>query len=136
MKTPILLLIAGLISASSALALTAQKLGIITEIKQNARVWQIKIDFIREQACSDTDCPSGFKFVNQNPLIRTFNFTKNTKILVLKNAGQYRQITPTEFIQARAGKNFGWAFDKTNPFYVKVDENKKTVLELKQFYLP
>ncbi len=136
MKKLVLLLTSSLILASLGFALVVEKLGIITEIRQVAGIWQIKTDYVENRECSSDDCPSGFKIINKNPLIRTFKFTKNTKILVLKNAGEYRPITAKQLIEARAGKNFGWGFDKENPFYLKVDETKKTVLELRQMYLP
>lgn len=73
---------------------------------------------------------------NQNPLIRTFRFNPSTKIWLLKNAGEYFQATPQQLIQGLGGKNFGWSFDRYTPFYIKVNEAKREILELHRMDLP
>ncbi|MCS7067278.1 MAG: hypothetical protein RMK51_06500 [Meiothermus sp.] len=108
----------------------------ITDFRQVQGVWTVKLDYVEVKDCHRDDCPAGIEISNQNPLIRTFRFTRSTKILLLKNAGEYFQATPQQLIQGLGGRNFGWSFDRDTPFYIKVDEARREILELKQMYLP
>lgn len=119
-----------------ALAQVQNRLALVTDFRQVQGVWTVKLDYVEVKDCNRDDCPAGIEISNQNPLIRTFRFTRNTKILLLKNAEEYFQATPQQFIQGLGGRNFGWSFDKYTPFYIKVDEAKREILELKQMYLP
>lgn len=119
-----------------ALAQVQNRLALVTDFRQVQGVWTVKLDYVEVKDCNRDDCPSGIEISNQNPLIRTFRFTRNTKILLLKNAGEYFQATPQQFIQGLGGRNLGWSFDKFTPFYIEVDEAKREILELKQMYLP
>ncbi len=112
------------------------RMALITDFRQVQGVWTVKLDYVEVKDCNRDDCPAGIEISNQNPLIRTFRFTRNTRILLLKNAGEYFQATPQQLIQGLGGRNFGWSFDKYTPFYIKVDEARREILELKQMYLP
>lgn len=118
------------------LAQVQNRQALITDFRQVQGVWTVKLDYVEVKDCNRDDCPAGIEISNQNPLIRTFRFTRNTKILLLKNAGEYFQATPQQLIQGLGGRNFGWSFDKYTPFYIKVDEARREILELKQMYLP
>lgn len=118
------------------LAQVQNRQALITDFRQVQGVWTVKLDYVEVKDCNRDDCPAGIEISNQNPLIRTFRFTPNTKILLLKNAGEYFQATPQQLIQGLGGRNFGWSFDKYTPFYIKVDEARREILELKQMYLP
>ncbi|GEM85151.1 hypothetical protein [Meiothermus hypogaeus] len=109
---------------------------LITDFRQMQGVWTVKLDYVEVKDCNRDDCPAGIEVSNQNPLIRTFRFTPSTKIWLLKNAGEYFQATPQQLIQGLGGRNFGWSFDKYTPFYIKVNEARREILELKQMYLP
>lgn len=119
-----------------ALAQMQNRMALITDFRQVQGIWTVKLDYVEVKDCNRDDCPAGIEISNQNPLIRTFRFTRNTKILLLKNAGEYFQATPQQLIQGLGGRNFGWSFDKYTPFYIKVNEAKREILELKQMYLP
>ncbi len=118
------------------LAQVQNRQALITDFRQVQGVWTVKLDYVEVKDCNRDDCPAGIEISNQNPLIRTFRFTRNTKILLLKNAGEYFQATPQQLIQGLGGRNFGWSFNKYTPFYIKVDEARREILELKQMYLP
>ncbi len=118
------------------LAQVQNRQALITDFRQVQGVWTVKLDYVEVKDCNRDDCPAGIEISNQNPLIRTFRFTRNTKILLLKNAGEYFQATPQQLIQGLGGRNFGWSFNKYTPFYIKVDETRREILELKQMYLP
>lgn len=118
------------------LAQVQNRQALITDFRQVQGVWTVKLDYVEVKDCNRDDCPAGIEISNQNPLIRTFRFTRNTRILLLKNAGEYFQATPQQLIQGLGGRNFGWSFDKYTPFYIKVDEARREILELKQMYLP
>ncbi|GIW34728.1 hypothetical protein [Meiothermus sp.] len=109
---------------------------LITDFRQMQGVWTVKLDYVEVKDCNRDDCPAGIEVSNQNPLIRTFRFTPSTKIWLLKNAGEYFQATPQQLIQGLGGRNFGWSFNKYTPFYIKVNEARREILELKQMYLP
>ena len=118
------------------LAQVQNRMALITDFRQVQGVWTVKLDYVEVKECNRDDCPSGIEISNQNPLIRTFRFTPQTKIFLLKNAGAYFQATPQQLIQGLGGRDFGWSFDKYTPFYIKVNEAKREILELKQKYLP
>ncbi len=109
---------------------------LITDFRQVQGVWTIKLDYVEVKDCNRDDCPAGIEVSNQNPLIRTFRFTRSTRIYLLKNAGEYFQATPQQLIQGLGGKNFGWSFDRYTPFYIRVNEARREILELRQMYLP
>lgn len=105
----------------------------ITEVFQKSGVWNIKADYI---VIRETDNVQGFEIINQNPLIRTFKITPKTRIKLLKSAGEYFNATVQQLIQGRKGKDFGWMFDVYTPFYLKVNDKDRTVIEMTQMYLP
>lgn len=125
-----------LLLAGLGLAQWQNREALITDFRQVQGVWTIKLDYVEVRDCNRDDCPAGLEISNQNPLLRTFRFTPSTKIFLLKSAGEYFQATPQQLIQGLGGRNFGWSFDMYTPFYIRVNEAKREIIELRQMYLP
>jgi len=127
----------GILLAFCLLSLSAadRKLqpAIIKELVQISGPWEITLDFVEIRDCN---CDAGFEIVNTNKKLRRFTLSEKTKILLLKNAGEYREATITDLAAARDGKDFGWRFDKDCPFEFRFDAKNKTVVEMRQVYLP
>ncbi len=125
-----------LLLAGLGLAQWQNREALITDFRQVQGVWTIKLDYVEVRDCNRDDCPAGLEISNQNPLLRTFRFTPSTRIFLLKSAGEYFQATPQQLIQGLGVRNFGWSFDKYTPFYIRVNEAKREIIELRQMYLP
>lgn len=106
---------------------------IIHELVQISGPWEISLDFVEIRDCN---CDAGFEIVNTNKKLRRFFLSEKTKILLLKNAGEYREATVTDLAAGRDGKNFGWPFGADTPFEFRFDAKNKTVVEMRQVYLP
>jgi hypothetical protein len=80
--------------------------------------------------------PAGILVSNRNPQIRGFTLSATTRIRVLKNALEYRLVTPKQLEAGLNGQDLGWRFDWDTPFEARLSDVTNTVLELRQVYLP
>lgn len=106
---------------------------LVKEIETTGQHRFLVLDFVEVRDCN---CDSGIQVVNRNKKLRRLRFTDESKIWLLKNAGEYAQATLQQFRAARTGNHFGWGFDADTPFEFRFDATGKKILEMRQVYLP
>jgi hypothetical protein len=83
------------------------------------------------------DNPGGLYISNNNPALRTFQFAKDGKIELLKNAGEYVTVSSADLQAALNGtKEFGWGMSWQTHFYATISEVSAEVFVLQQGYEP
>lgn len=116
-----------------AQAAMVSKNAIVQKISVSKNTWTLVLDYVEYRECN---CDTDFEIVNQNPRLRTFQLAPKAKILLLKDVSKYFDATPTQLLEGLAGKDFGWKFDRYNPFSIRLDEKNSLIYEIRQDYLP
>ena len=125
----------GVAGSAPAGAAVVKKSAIIVSITRFNTQTSFALDYVDIVPC--TDCDAGFEISNVNPKIRSFNTTPTTRILLLKNPEKTFTVSLAKFREARAGKDIGqYSFSPDQPFEFRLDETKKTIVEIRQLYFP
>lgn len=125
----------GVAAPSPARAAVVKKDAIIVSITRFNTQTSFALDYVDIVEC--TDCDAGFEVRNVNPKIRSFNTTPTTRILLLKNPEKTFTVSLAKFREARNGKDIGqYSFSPDQPFEFRLDETKKTIVEIRQLYFP
>ena len=82
------------------------------------------------------DNPAGLMISNRSPELRRFEFSRQGRIRLLKDASEYGEFTVAQLEAGLNGQRFGWVFDWDTYFYATISDVTGEVLELRQGYLP
>ncbi len=129
-----------------AWAAATQQDTLIKKLENLGGVWYLHADFVellytdsdqekfKRYGMNIEDYPGGLAIRNINPRIRVFRITPDTHIALLRNAGEYFKATPQQLLDGLKGRNYGWKFDWSTPFTLKLDGTR--LLEIRQVYTP
>ncbi len=125
----------GVAGSAPASAAVVKKSAIIVSITRFNTQTAFALDYVDIVPCAD--CDAGFEISNVNPKIRSFNTTATTRIVLLKDPEKTFTVSLAKFREARDGKDIGhYRFERGQPFEFRLDETKKTIVEIRQLYFP
>ncbi len=131
-----LLVGAGLATPDPAGAAVVKKFATIVSITRFNTQTSFALDYVDIVPCKG-ECDTDFEISNVNLKIRSFNTTPTTRIVLLKDPEKTFTVSLAKFREARTGKDIGqYAFSPGQPFEFRLDETKKTIVEIRQLYFP
>jgi len=113
------------------------RFGFIKKIEQVGTSYQFVMDYAEFQDCSEeTNCPSGIKIVNDNPMLRTIPLAPSAVIIMATFSQTNGDFNTDEKITVQQLQNSMSSSTKYNelPFWVTITNGQ--IVEVKEQFIP